>query len=66
MHTGGMLVLTLVPVEVEDLEEDLTLAGEGAMQENGQTTHKLLHTDLIILHTSRETATHQWMQSGQE
>ena len=36
------------------LEENLALVTEGAMQQYGQTTYKLLETDLAILQWGRE------------
>lgn len=48
-----MLLLTLVSMDVEDLEEKPALTGEGAMEQDSQATHKLLKTDLTILFTGR-------------
>ena len=45
-------LLTLVSMDIEDLEEKLALAGEVTMQEDSKPTHKLLKADLAILHST--------------
>lgn len=48
-----MVLLTLISMDVEDLEEKPALTGEGPMEQYSQATHKLLTTDLTILFIGR-------------
>lgn len=45
-------------MDIEDLEEELALAGEGAMEEDGQPADKLLETDLPILQPQHKHTHH--------